>query len=104
MQASTDDIIEDKDIVIQQLREMANENQYCGQSSVIDRKLISDSGKTISTYAVATNIIQYSGIPSKNSDLSGLTNKVNEGQEKVILDSSIDISTIGVPSKKVRVH
>lgn len=90
--------------MIQQLRDTANEDQYCGQSCVIDRKVISDTGKTISTYAVATNIAQYDGLPSKTSDISELTNKVNEGREKTNLDSGIDIPTSSVPAKKVRVH
>ncbi|XP_071730063.1 NAD-dependent protein deacetylase SRT1-like [Rutidosis leptorrhynchoides] len=103
-EASTNDISQDKDIVIKQLKDKANEDQSCGQSSVIDRKVISDSGKTIATYAVATNIILYDGLLSKTSDMSELTNKVNGGQEKVNLDSEIDMSTSSVPAKKVRVH
>ncbi|KAJ9551596.1 hypothetical protein OSB04_015641 [Centaurea solstitialis] len=102
-EASTDDISQDKDIVIQRLRDMANQDQYCGQSSVVDRKLISASGKTISTYAVATNIAQYSGFPSKTSDITRLS---NEEKEKVDLDggNGMAVSTNGVPAKKVRVH
>lgn len=103
MQASADDISKDKNIVIQQLREMANEDQYCGQSSIIDRKLSPDSGKMVSTYAVATNIVQYNGLLHSNpSDESELTEKVNVGREKVNVDNGIDISTISVPSKKLR--
>ncbi|CAH1444673.1 unnamed protein product [Lactuca virosa] len=98
-EASTEDINEDKNIVIQQLRDMANEDQFCGQSSVIERKLISDSGKTISTYAVATNIAQYDELsPSKTTHIS------NGEREKMNLGSGVDISTASVPTKKVRVH
>nr|XP_043628763.1 NAD-dependent protein deacetylase SRT1-like [Erigeron canadensis] len=103
-EASEDDIIQDKDIVIQQLRDQANEGQYCGQSSIVDRKVLLDSGKTISTYAVATNIAQYNGLPSKTSDISGFYNKVSGERKKVDLDSGIDISTDSMPLKKVRVH
>ncbi|KAL9999827.1 putative histone deacetylase [Helianthus debilis subsp. tardiflorus] len=102
-EASPDDISQDKNNVIQQLKKLANENQYCGQSSIVDRKHLPDSGKTVSTYAVATNIVQYNGLlPSKNSDVSELTNKVNGGQEKANLDDGIDIFNNIVPLKKVR--
>ncbi|KAI3708188.1 hypothetical protein L2E82_37320 [Cichorium intybus] len=97
-EASTDDINEDKNTVIQQLRDMANEDQFCGQSSVIDRKVISATGKTISTYAVATNIAQYNELPSKSTDVS------NGGRETVNLGNGVDLPTSSVPSKKVRVH
>ncbi|KVI02064.1 Sirtuin family [Cynara cardunculus var. scolymus] len=103
-EASTDGISQDKNIVIQQLRDMANQDQYCGQSSVVDRKLISASGKTISTYAVATNIAQYSGFPSKSSDITGFSNEEKGGKEKLNLDGGMASSTNGVPAKKVRVH
>ncbi|KAK9077410.1 hypothetical protein SSX86_005747 [Deinandra increscens subsp. villosa] len=104
-ETSTDDISQDKNIVIQQLREKANEDQHCGQSSIIDRKFIPESGKTISTYAVATNIVQYNGVsPSKTSDVSELTEKVNGDREKVDLDDGIDTSINSMPSKKARVH
>ncbi|KAK1431091.1 hypothetical protein QVD17_14315 [Tagetes erecta] len=102
-EASTDDISKDKNIVIQQLRDIANEDQYCGQSSIIDRKVSPVSGKMVSTYAVATNIVQYHRLlHSKPADESELTEKVNVGQAKVNLDDGIAISTISVPSKKVR--
>ncbi|KAI3702660.1 hypothetical protein L6452_28408 [Arctium lappa] len=103
-EASTDGIIQDKNIVIQQLRDMANQDQYCGQSSVVDRKLVSASGKTITTYAVATNIARYDGFPSKTFDITGVSNEEKGGKEKVNLDGGIAISTNGVPAKKVRVH
>ncbi|KAI7744104.1 hypothetical protein M8C21_030354 [Ambrosia artemisiifolia] len=103
LQAAPDDISQDKNIVIQQLTEMANENEHCGQSSIIDRKRLADSGETVSTYAVATNIVQYNTLsPSKTSDVSELTNEVHGGQEKVNLDDGIDIFTDIVPSKKMR--
>jgi hypothetical protein len=82
--------------VIQQLRDKANEDQCCGQSSLVDRKVMSDCRKTISTYAVATNIIQY--------DVSQLTAKVSGDPEKVKLDNDMDVSTDSVPAKKLRVH
>ncbi|KAL8264463.1 hypothetical protein R6Q59_022593 [Mikania micrantha] len=104
-ESSTDEISKDKNVVIQQLRETANEDEYCGQSSIIDRKLIPDSGKTSSTYAVATNIVQYNGLlPSNTSDVSQLTKKVNGCIEKVNLDDGIDISINSVPLKKARVR
>lgn len=85
--------------MIQQLRDMANEDRFCGQSYVIERKLISDSGKTISTYAVATNIAQFDELsPSKTAHIS------NGEREKMNLGSGVDISTANVPTKKVRVH
>ncbi|XP_076940267.1 NAD-dependent protein deacetylase SRT1-like [Bidens hawaiensis] len=89
---SPDDISEDKNTVIQRLRDMANEDQYCGQSSIIDRKHVQDSGKTVSTYAVATNIVHY----------NGLSNNVNGGRDKVNVDDGIDTSTNSVPSKAVQ--
>nr|GEX02592.1 winged helix-turn-helix DNA-binding domain, heat shock transcription factor family [Tanacetum cinerariifolium] len=95
-EGSADDISQDKNFVIQQLRDKANEDRYCGQSSLVDRKVMSDCGKTISTYAVATNIIQY--------DVSELTEKVSGDPEKVKLENGIDVSTDSMPAKKLRVH
>ncbi|GKC03163.1 hypothetical protein Tco_1397025, partial [Tanacetum coccineum] len=95
-EGSADDISQDKNFVIQQLRDKANEDRYCGQSSLVDRKVMSDCGKTISIYAVATNIIQY--------DVSELTEKVSGDPEKVKLENGIDVSTDSVPAKKLRVH
>ncbi|KAL7585428.1 hypothetical protein Lser_V15G45548 [Lactuca serriola] len=99
LMASIDDINQDKNIMIQQLRDMTNKDQFCGKSSVIERKLISDSGKTISTYDVATNIAQYGELsPSKTTHMS------NGEKEKVNFGSGVDISRASVHTKKVRVH
>ncbi|PWA79991.1 sirtuin family, DHS-like NAD/FAD-binding domain protein [Artemisia annua] len=102
-EGSADDISQDKNFVIQQLRDKANEDQCCGQSSLVDRKVMSDCGKTISTYAVATNIIQYD-VSQLTEKVSGDPEKVSGDPEKVKLDNGMDVSTDSVPAKKLRVH
>lgn len=46
-------------MVVQKLRHAAIKNQSSGQSLVVERKHVFSPRKTISVYAVATNIVGY---------------------------------------------
>lgn len=61
MQGSTDSVSEDKDKVIQKLKDLAIQDQCCGQFSVIERKIIPGQKKEMSTYALVTNVVRYGG-------------------------------------------
>lgn len=93
-QASMDIINQDKNIVIQRLRDMAIQDQCCGQLSLVERKTLSSSveRKTLSAprkestvYAVATNITHYDGFSSGSSECSGFCNEDERDRKEVYL-------------------
>ncbi|KAJ1441232.1 Sirtuin family [Sesbania bispinosa] len=57
---STDCFNFDKDFIFQKLRDKAILESKCGQSGVIERKTILTPRSDVTTYAIVTNVIQYS--------------------------------------------
>jgi len=59
-QVSTDCFDFDKDYIFQKLRDKAVLESKCGQNGVIERKTILTPRSDVTTYAVVTNVVQYS--------------------------------------------
>lgn len=62
MQESTYNVSQAKEIVLQKLKDLAVEDNSCGQFSVVERKILSGQKNEISTYAIVTNIVKYDGL------------------------------------------
>ncbi|KAA8526626.1 hypothetical protein F0562_008171 [Nyssa sinensis] len=62
----TESIKQDKNVVIQKLRETAIQDQCCGQFSIVEKKILSVPKKEITVYAIATNIVRYSGFDASS--------------------------------------
>lgn len=60
LQASTDCFNFDKDVIFQKLRDKAVLESKCGQNAVIERKTILTPRSDVTTYAIVTNVVQYS--------------------------------------------
>ncbi|BAT88490.1 hypothetical protein VIGAN_05199800 [Vigna angularis var. angularis] len=57
---STDCFVFDKDYIFQKLRDKAVLESRCGQNGVIERKTILTARSDVTTYAIVTNVVQYS--------------------------------------------
>lgn len=96
-QATTDCIIQDdKNVVIQNLRDTAIEGGCCGQLSIVERKILSAPKKESTTYAIATNIVGY--------NLEGKNGKREENLSGNSVKRHEDLISTEVPLKKVRVY
>ena len=60
LQVSTDCFDFDKDYIFQKLRDKAVLESRCGQNAVIERKAILRPRSDVTTYAIVTNVVQYS--------------------------------------------
>lgn len=60
LQVSTDCFDFDKDYIFQKLRDKAVLESRCGQNAVIERKTILTPRSDVTTYAIVTNVVQYS--------------------------------------------
>lgn len=61
MQETNNGFCHKKEMVVQKLKDVAVEEQCCGQVLVIDRKSIPGEKRETSTYAVATSLVRYDG-------------------------------------------
>ncbi|XP_059661263.1 NAD-dependent protein deacetylase SRT1-like isoform X2 [Cornus florida] len=105
---TTESFNQDKDDVIQKLRDTAVRDQCCGQFSVVERKIIPSTRKEISVYAIATNIVGYSGFFA-GSKLSEADLESKREIKEVNLESNgdlvkrhEDVNYTEVPMKKLK--
>ncbi|KAL5861699.1 hypothetical protein ACOSQ4_002995 [Xanthoceras sorbifolium] len=84
-----DSISHDKDAVIQQLRDAAIENQYCGQSSLVERKQTHSTSpeKEVFVFAVSTNLVRYDSLLVERSGLSDDIPKNNDSPVRKLNDN-----------------
>ncbi|KAL8462236.1 hypothetical protein ACS0TY_033330 [Phlomoides rotata] len=74
---ATDYLKEDKDSIIQKLKDRAIKEPSCGQTEVVERKAILVPKSEVIVYAIVTNIIEYenSVVPFEASSLSSCSLK-----------------------------
>ncbi|KAM7503783.1 hypothetical protein LguiB_002687 [Lonicera macranthoides] len=108
-QVPTDNINQDKNVVIENLRDTAIQEKCCGQFSLVERKFISDPKKEIAVYAVATNIVMDNVFP-ENSDLLKPNLEGKRQRKDANLDSKDklkwheDLKAKQVPLKKLKAY
>ncbi|KAI8009076.1 NAD-dependent protein deacetylase SRT1 [Camellia lanceoleosa] len=96
VEAQLDSLNHDKNVVIQKLRDVAIQDQCCGQVSVVERKICSYPKKETTVYAIATNLIGYGGsLPSSQLPLESKYNLAKRHQ---------DMNATEVPMKKLKAH
>ncbi|KAL3510070.1 hypothetical protein ACH5RR_029471 [Cinchona calisaya] len=105
-QVSTESVSQEKSVVIQKLKDVAVQDQCCGQFSVISRKILSSQKKEISTYAIVTNIVRYNGL-APTTEFPVVNRVGKNAKEKVNTKSDgcwIKRCKGGRTVKKLRVH
>lgn len=114
LQASADYVSRERNVVFQNLKDTAVKSECCGHLSVLEKKLLSapvpTAKKESMTYAIVTNIIEYTGLPLSNR-LSNFNPKGKRGSRKVKLlgDGNVvkkheEIISAETPLKKVRAY
>ncbi|KAL1534101.1 ditrans,polycis-polyprenyl diphosphate synthase [Salvia divinorum] len=82
---STDCLKEDKDSIIEKLKERAVRESCCGQTVVVERRGTLVPKSEVTVHAIITNIIEYGGSLGASSLSNGLLKRRNEG----LIDSGI---------------
>lgn len=114
LQATADYVSRERNVVFQNLRDTAVKSECCGQSSVVEKKLLPAPAPTAKresmTYAIVTNIIEYTALPISNW-LSKVNPKGKRGSRKVKLfgDGNVvkkheEVISAETPLKKVRAY
>lgn len=108
-QVPTDSVNQDKNVMIENLRDTAIQEKCCGQFSLVERKFISDPKKEITVYAVATNIVMYN-VFLENLGLSKTNLEGKRLRKEANLDSKgklkwhEDLKAKQVPLKKLKAY
>uniref|UniRef100_A0A164ZUN6 NAD-dependent protein deacetylase SRT1 n=1 Tax=Daucus carota subsp. sativus TaxID=79200 RepID=A0A164ZUN6_DAUCS len=107
-EATTDYFTQDKNVVFENLRDTAIQSECCGQLSVVEKKMLPAPKKESMTYAVVTNITEYTGV-STSSPLFKVNCKGKRGSRKklsgdgkVVVKKHEDLISAETPFKKVR--
>lgn len=96
--AKKDNINHEKDVVIQKLRDAAIQDECCGQVSVVERTTVSSPRKETTVYAVATNIVEYTGflVGSRSSEVGC------ESNGNTVKRQNDEVNGIEKPLKKLK--
>ncbi|XP_011095543.1 NAD-dependent protein deacetylase SRT1 isoform X1 [Sesamum indicum] len=87
-EVSTDVVKEERDSIIQKLKDRAIKDPCCGQTAVVERRAILVPKSEVIVHAIVTNIIEY-GSSSGDSEASSLGNVSLKRKHEVKLDSGI---------------
>lgn len=79
LQIPTDCLKEEKDSIIEKLKERAVREPCCGQTAVVERRGVLVPKSEVIVHAIITNIIEYGGSLEASSLSNGLLKRRNEG-------------------------
>ncbi|KAI8552196.1 hypothetical protein RHMOL_Rhmol06G0247200 [Rhododendron molle] len=97
--ASLDNFNQDKNTVTRKLRDTAIQDQRCGQSLVVEKRIQSNPKREMTVYAVATNMVSYDGsLSSPHLSEARTESKYN------LLKMQDDMIAAEVLVKKQKIH